>query len=147
MLSLEAEEEIERRPEEVFGFVATNHFQNHPKWDPSITEMTPITSGPMHVGATARLVRDDRGKRVEGTLEVTEYEPDRLFAAVSRFGPFTLYQRATCEPLASGRTRLHLRIDTQARGPLRLLLPLMRKQFRNTMATSLLTVKRSVEQE
>jgi hypothetical protein len=146
VLSLEAEEQIERRPEEVFRFVATNHFRNHPKWDPSITEMTPISAGPMRVEATAWLVRNHRGKRVEGTLEVTEYEPERLFAAVSRFGPLTLHQQATCEPLGSGRTRLHLRIDTDARGPLKLLLRLMRTRFRKTMATSLLTIKRCVEQ-
>ena len=146
MLSLEAEEQIERCPEEVFRFVATNHFQNHPKWDPSISEMTPISEGPMRVGATARLVRNDRGKRVEGTLEVTDYEPDRLFAAVTRFGPFTLRQQATCQPMGSGQTRLDLRIDTDARGPVKLLLPLMRGQFRKTMAGSLMRIKRCLEQ-
>ncbi len=145
-MRLETEEPIARPPEDVFRFVATDHFQNHPKWDPSITEMTPISPGPMGVGSTARLVRNDRGKRVEGTVQVTEYEPDRTFAAVSRFGPFTLHQYASCEPLGSGSTRLHLRIDTDARGPLRLMLPLMRAQFRKTMRTSLLTIKRCVEQ-
>ena len=136
---------IEKPPVDVFRFVGTHHFQNHAKWDPAITEMTPMSAQPMAKGSTARLVRTDRGKRVEGTMMVTEYEPDRVFAAVSRFGPFVLHQRAVCDPAPGDGTRLQLTIDTRARGPLRVLLPLLRSRFRQTMAASLQTIKKQVE--
>jgi hypothetical protein len=55
--------------------VATDHFENHPKWDPAVTSITKISPGPMGVRTTARLVRIDRSRRVEGSMEVTEYEP------------------------------------------------------------------------
>ena len=90
----------------------------------------------MGVGTTARLVRTDRGRHVEGTMEVTEYEPVSSFTEVSRFGPFTLHARATLEPVAPASTRLELVIDTRARGAVRLLLPLLRGTFRKTMARS-----------
>ena len=144
-MRLEAAQVIERRPEDVFRFVATDHFQNHPKWDPAIEQMTPTSPGPMAKGATARLVRRDRGRVMEGIITVTEYEPVRTFAAVSRFGPFTLRQRASLEPAPGGATRLHLAIDTAVTGPIRLLLPLLKPQFRKTMAASLLTIKQHVE--
>jgi hypothetical protein len=96
-------------------------------------------------GSTARLVRRARGKTVQGTLMVTEYEPVRVFAAVSQFGPFTLLQRAVFEPVPDGRTRLRLMIDTRAAGGMRLLLPLLKPQFRKTMARSLLSIKEQVE--
>jgi Polyketide cyclase / dehydrase and lipid transport len=144
-MRLEAAQVIERRPQAVFRFVATDHFQNHPKWDRAIEQMTPTAPGPMAKGATARLVRRDRGKVMEGILTVTEYQPVRAFAAVSRFGPFTLWQRASLEPVPGGATRLHLAIDTAATGPIRLLLPLLKPQFRKTMAASLLTIKQHVE--
>jgi hypothetical protein len=38
--------------EDVFRFVATDHFQNHPKWDPAVEQMTPASPGPMAQGAT-----------------------------------------------------------------------------------------------
>jgi hypothetical protein len=142
---LEAAQVIERRPEDVFRFVATEHFQNHPKWDPAIEQMTPTSPAPMAKGATARLVRRDRGTVMEGIITVTEYEPVDTFAAISRFGPFTLRQRASLEPVPGGATRLHLAIDTAATGPIRLLLPLLKPQFRKTMAASLLTIKQHVE--
>jgi hypothetical protein len=65
---LAASQVIERPPAEVFRFVATDHLQNHPKWDPAVTAITQTSPGPMGVGATARLVRTDRGRRVEGTM-------------------------------------------------------------------------------
>ena len=107
--------------------------------------MTPTSRGPIRRGSTARFVRTDKNRRTEGSLTVTEYEPDRVFAATSRFGPFELHQHAVCEPLPGGATRLLLTIDTRASGAMRLLLPLFRRQFRRTMAASLRTIKQHVE--
>ena len=125
--------------------MATEHFQNHPKWDPAVTSITQTSPGPMGVGTTARLVRTDRGRRVEDSMEVTEYQPVRSFTEVSRFGPFTLHARATLAPVAPSSTRLELVIDTRARGVIRLLLPLMKGTFRKTMARSLRIIKQQVE--
>jgi hypothetical protein len=142
---LSASQVIERPPAEVFRFVATDHFHNHPKWDPAVTSITQTSPGPIGVGTTARLVRTDRGRRVEGSMEVTEYQPVRSFTEVSRFGRFTLHARATLEPVAPASTSLELVIDTHARGAIRLLLPLMRGTFRKTMGRSLRSIKQQVE--
>jgi Polyketide cyclase / dehydrase and lipid transport len=142
---LSASQVIERPPAEVFRFVAADHFQNHPKWDPAVTSITKTSPGPMGVGTTARLVRTDRGRHVEGSMEVTEYQPVSSFTAVSQFGPFTLHAQARFAPVAPASTRLELVIDTHARGAIRLLLPLMRGAFRKTMARSLRIIKQHVE--
>jgi hypothetical protein len=144
-MRLQAEELIERPASEVFRFVATEHFQNHPKWDPALLEMTPTSAGPIGRGSAARLVRSDRGRRSEGVITVTEYEPDRSFAATARFGSFELDQRLVCDPVAQDRTRLLLTIDTRASGVIRIVLPVLRRQFRMTMTRSLRTIKRYIE--
>ncbi len=82
---------------------------------------------------------------MEGAVTVTEYRPDRDFAAVAEFGPFRLRQQVLCSPGATGGTRLTLVIDTQARGPLRLVLPLMRPRLARTMHASLRSIRRHVE--
>ena len=99
----------------------------------------------MGVGTTARLTRTDRGRQLQGSLEVTEYQPVRSSTVVSRFGPFTLEARTTFAPVAPASTRLQLVIDTHARGVIRLLLPLMRGTFRKTMVKSLSIIKEQVE--
>jgi Polyketide cyclase / dehydrase and lipid transport len=142
---LSASQVIQRPPAEVFRFVATEHFRNHPKWDPAVTSITKTSPGPIGVGTTARLVRTDRGRRVEGSLEVTEYQPVSSFTEVSRFAGFTLHARATFALVAPASTSLELVIDTRARGAIRLLLPLLRGTFRTTMARSLGRIKEQVE--
>jgi hypothetical protein len=142
---LAASQVIERPPAEVFRFVATEHFQNHPKWDPAITAITKTSPGPMGAGTTARLIRTDRGRRIEGSLEVTEYEPVSCSTVVSWFGPFTLQARTTFAPVAPASTRLQLVIDTHARGVMGLVLPLLKGSFRKTMVRSLRSIKEQVE--
>ena len=144
MVRLQASQTIDRPPDQVFQYVAAEHFKNHPRWDPNIVELTQTAPGPMGAGATARLVRVDQGKRVEGTVEVVAYEPDRCFAAGARFGPFVLRQRADFEPVGAERTRLTLTIDTEAAGLMRFLLPLFKRTFARTMAQSLQRIEEAV---
>jgi Polyketide cyclase / dehydrase and lipid transport len=142
---LAASQVVERPPAEVFRFVATDHFQNHPKWDPTVTSITKTSPGPMGIGTTARLVRTDRGRQLQGTMEVTEYEPVTSSTVMSRFGPFRLRARTTFAPVAPASTRLQLVVDTHARGVMGLLLPLLRGKFRKTMVRSLRVIKEQVE--
>ena len=144
MVRVQAMQIIDRPPEQVFQYVAAEHFQHHPEWDPNVVELTQTSLGPMGIGTTARLVRRDQGKRVEGTVEVVGYEPNQSFAAVARFGPFVLRQRAVFEPLAGGRTRLTLTIDTEAAGIMHFLLPLFKRTFARTMAQSLQRINQAL---
>ena len=143
-MQLAASQVIERPPAEVFRFVATDHFQNHPKWDPAVTSITQTSPGPMGVGTTARLVPTGAD-----APRAPWRSPSTSRSAASprcpRFGPFTLHARATLAPIAPASTRLELVIDTHARGAIRLLLPLMKGTFRKTMARSLRTIKEHVE--
>ena len=144
-MRLSASETIDRPAADVFRFVAREHWQNHPKWDPAIVELTQTTPGAIGQGAKAKLVRVDQGRRTEGTVEVVGFEPDRRFDAVSRFGSFLVAQHAFLTPLEDRRTRIDLTIDTRASGVLGLMLWLMRPRFRRTMASSLRTIKDEVE--
>ena len=139
---------VPRPPGVVFDFVATHHFENHPRWDPDVVEMRQTSPGPVAVGTTARVVRRQGRRRVEGTAAVVEYEPDRHAAWDVRFGPFRLHQRADLVPDQRGAaTRLRLTIDTRVQGPIRLIVPLLRGRFRKTMTQSLRTIAALLEQD
>ncbi len=139
---------VRRPPEVVFDFVATHHFENHPRWDPDLLEMSQTSAGPVGVGTTARVVRRQGRGRVEGTATLVDYEPDRRAAWDVCFGPFRLNQRAELVPEQRGTaTRLRLSIDTSAEGPIRMIVPLLRGRFRKTMTQSLRTIAVLLEQE
>ncbi len=145
MVRVQVSQLINQPPDEVFRHVATDHFYNHPKWDPNVIEMVQTSTGPMDIGTTARLVRLDRGKRIEGTVEISEYDPVRRFTAVISFGPFLLYEHADIEPIGKDSSCLTLTIDNRATGLMRVLLPVLRGTFRRTMAESLRRVKEMVD--
>jgi Polyketide cyclase / dehydrase and lipid transport len=141
MTVVSVERVIERPPSAVFDFVATHHFENHPKWDSDVLEMRQTSPGDVRTGTTAQVVRRQGSRRVEGTATVTEYVPDRSAAWDVRFGSFLLKQQAEVIPERSGdATRLRLTIQTAARGPMRFLVPLLRSRFRKTMEQSLATI-------
>lgn len=132
---------------EVFDHVAAHHFDNHPKWDPDVLAMTQTSPGPVGVGTAASVIRRQGKGRVEGTATVTVYEPVRCAAWHVDFGQFQLQQDVELSPEQEGAaTRLALRIETVAHGPLKLLLPLMRGRFRDNMERSMAAIVVLLEQ-
>jgi polyketide cyclase/dehydrase/lipid transport protein len=136
---------VDRPPEDVFRFVATNHYANHPRWDGQVEEIEPLTPGPIAVGARAR-VRRRRGSPDE-VLEVTAYSPPRHFATRDNIGPFLLEMDADFESLGENATLLTLTADTSAKGPVRLALPVLRPIFRRQMRKSAVAIRSMVEAE
>ena len=147
MTVVRAERIVGQPPERVFDFVATRHFQNHPRWDPDLVEMRQTSPGPVGPGTTADVVRRQGRRRVEGTATVTEYQPCRRAAWDVRFGAFGLRQAVDLLPEQDGAaTRLRLVIETRAKGPIKILLPLLRGRFRRTMTRSLEIIESLVGQ-
>lgn len=133
-------------PAEVFDHVAVHHFENHPRWDPDVVEMTQTSPGPVGVGTTASVVRRQGKRLVEGTATVTAYQPVHSAAWRVDFGQFQLQQDVELVPEEAGAaTRLSLCIDTNAHGPLKVLLPLMRPRFRTNMERSVAAIAALVE--
>jgi hypothetical protein len=148
LAEVSVEETVQRPLEAVFDFVATHHFENHPRWDSDVVEMRQTSPGPVQVGTTARVVRRQGDRLVEGTATVREYQPPQRAAWEVRFGSFRLDQQAEFIAERGGAaTRLRLSIDTRAKGPLAVILPLFRGRFRKRMALSLRTIATMLEQE
>ena len=144
-MPLKASTRINRPIENVFEFVAVNHFRNHPRWDPNIIELTPMQSGPVAVGSTARVQRR-KGTENE-VLEVVEFQPPRRFATRDNIGPFLLSVTCLIEPVEPQTSRLILIANTTVAGPMRIVAPLLRPIFARQMRKSLRRIKMMVEQE
>lgn len=147
MTSVQVERVIRRPPSDVFDFVATNHFENHPTWDPEVVEMTQTSPGPVRAGTTARVVRRQGRRTVNGTATVTRFEPTDTASWDVEFGSFRLCQTVTLLPEERGAaTRLRLSIEALAHGPIKVLIPLLRSRFRKTMERSLAIIADRLEQ-
>ena len=86
MLKIEISAVVNRLVEEVFS-VASNP-EDGPKWSPGLVEVKKTSEGLIGVGSTYRLVRMFLGQRIEGDVELTEYEPNLKFTQDSKSRPF-----------------------------------------------------------
>ncbi len=109
-MKLELSQVIDRPPAEVFRFIATNHVQNHPRWDPMM-ELHQLTEGPMGVGTVIHRRHTHAGFPQEGTMEIVEFESERALGMVISDGPIEMHSRMTFEPVGAHATRIKATLD------------------------------------
>ena len=109
-LQFESSQVIDRPIDKVFHFFAVDHVRNHPRWDPDI-ELWLDTDHPIGVGTIIRRRNKRSGTPVEGTMEVVEFEPNRVIAMVIHDGPSEMRGRTTFEAINENQTRLTIMID------------------------------------
>src|SRR5262245_21494645 len=100
MAKLEIDTVINRPVEEVFAFLSNP--ENYPKWVSGTSEVKITSEGPIGVGTTYRSVVTFLGRRIEGEIEFTEYEPNRGYALKTISGPFPLEDSVTFERVEGG---------------------------------------------
>jgi hypothetical protein len=111
VVKLEVSESIDRPPTDVFRFVATDHVKNHPRWDPEMS-LVQETPGPIGVGTRIHRTRTRSESRIEGEMEVIEYDADRTMGAVIRDGPMELRSLMTVAPEAEAASRLTFTVES-----------------------------------
>jgi uncharacterized protein YndB with AHSA1/START domain len=109
-MKLQLSQVIDRPPAEVFRFIATNHVQNHPRWDPKM-ELEQLTEGPIGVGTVIRRRHTHPGYPVEGTMEVVEFSVPQVFGLVIHDGPVEMHSRMTFEPQGQNATLITGSLD------------------------------------
>jgi hypothetical protein len=101
---------IDRPLAAVFHFYADDHVRNHPRWDPDI-KLEQISDGPMGVGTIIHRVNSRSGTPVEGTMEVVEYEPNKVISMIIHDGPAEMRGTTIFESLNDHQTSLTVFIE------------------------------------
>jgi hypothetical protein len=81
---------INRPVEEVFAVVSNP--EGYRRWSPRLVDVKKTTEGPVGLGTTWRLVRQVLGQRLQGDLELVEYEPNRTSPWTAKAGRFRVYR-------------------------------------------------------
>jgi uncharacterized membrane protein len=109
-LQFESSQVIDRPIDKVFHFFAVEHVRNHPRWDSDI-ELWLDSDQPIGVGTIIRRRNKRSGTPVEGTMEVVEFEPNRVIAMLIHDGPAEMRGRTTFQAISEHQTRLTIIID------------------------------------
>ena len=92
--------EIARAPEDVFSYLTDA--SNVPAWQSGVRSAELVDGGEPRTGARMVESRNLLGKDLRTTLEISEYEPPRVFALHALDGPAPLDVRHELEPAGEG---------------------------------------------
>lgn len=109
-VQIQVSQVINRSVDKVFSFFAREHVRNHPRWDPDI-ELWLDSEVPLQVGTIIHRRNRRSGTPVEGTIEVLELEPDRVFATVIHDGPVEIRGRTLFEATGEDQTKLTMNVE------------------------------------
>ena len=131
---------IKRPVADVFRFFAHEHVRNHPRWDPYI-QLEQVSSGPIGIGTIIKRINSRSGRPVEGTMEIVQFEPDRVIGMLTHDGPIEIHGRATFDSVAKNQSVLTLHVE----------IPDMDKSMESMMSSaiqgSLYNIKQMIESE
>ena len=111
-MSVNLSQVIDRKPADVFQFVAVDHVRNHPRWDTKM-ELEQLTEGPIRVGTIVRRRHTHVGDPVDGTMECVEFEPPRAMGWLILDGQVEMRGRMTIAPEGPDRSTLTGSVDIQ----------------------------------
>ena len=98
--------------------------ENVPEWQASAVSSHQLSDGPIGVGTHLQDERRFLGRRARSEVEVTEFEPERLFTLHGISGPVRFTVRHRLERLGDG-TQLHVEAEADPAGISRLMRPVV----------------------
>lgn len=136
---------IARPPADVFAFFVD--FERTPTWVPEFLEMTRADDGPLHQGSVFNYIRKLPIGTQRGTMEITELHVGHRLGWRALPGPVLPHGTWTFTAVEDGAaTRVDEHFAAEIVGPLRLLTPLLRRQFQRDVGKDLRAAKRLLEQ-
>ena len=142
MVKVETSIVIKRPVEEVFEFLLTPG--NTLQWQTGVMESEQTSEGPVGVGTTLRSVSTLLGKRLESTLEITEYEPNKKVGFKTLSGTIPVEGSYTFESVEGG-TKLELEGEGEVSGVFKLAEPLVARTAQRQWEGSFATLKDILE--
>ena len=142
MIDFEISVLIDRPVHEVFTFISNP--LNLAGWQSMVKEVRPVTAGPVAVGSKYTTQGELLGRKLEGLLEVTEYEPDTQFGYQGSAGPMRIHGVMTLKPAGTG-ARVSLKAHGEPGGMFKLAEGLLANQVKSQMIANLERLKSILE--
>lgn len=139
---IEGEIVINRPVEEVFDFVADE--RNEPQFNPRMSRVEKITSGPVGPGTRFSAEMTSLGRPAEMIIEFTAYDRPRKLASETHLSAMEIRGALSFEPVRGG-TLMRWRWEMQPRGLLKAIGPLLGRMGRRQERTIWAGLKRRLE--
>ncbi len=136
---------INRPVEEVFAY-ATDPENNY-KWQPDIEESKLISEGPLEVGSEMIESRKFLGRKMESTLRVTAFEPNKVYSFEVVKGPVPFEAQLTFESTPENGTKIDFVANGELGGFFKIASSLVTRQMQKEIEGNFTNLKNILEQE
>jgi carbon monoxide dehydrogenase subunit G len=142
MINLDLSTLIDRPVKEVFAFVS--NLNNMAKWNSAVVRLEQITPGDVGVGTRFKSVGEMMGRRIEGEVQVTSYEPDTKTGFQMNAGPMQMNVTISFKPVGTG-TKVSLNAQGNPAGVFKLAEGIMQGRVKSMMEENLARLKSVLE--
>lgn len=138
MINLNLETMIDRPMKDIFAFVADPN--NMAQWNSAVISIEQVTPGAVGLGAKFKTAGEALGRRLDGELVVSAYEPDSKCGFQMNSGPMQVNITLTLKTVGSG-TKLDLNAQGNPAGVLKLAEGVLAGQVKTMMEANLARLK------
>jgi len=142
MINLDLGVLIDRPVKDVFAFVANPN--NMSKWNSAVVSLEQVTPGAVGVGTKFKTIGEMMGRRIEGDMQVTAYEPDTKCGFQVQAGPMRVNLTMTFKTVGTG-TKVSLNAQGNPGGLFKLAEGVMVGQIKSMMEGNLAHLKSALE--
>lgn len=144
MINLDLGTLVDRPMTDVFAFVA--NLNNMSKWNSAVVSLEQITPGAVGVGTKFKSVGEMMGRRIEGEVQVTTYEPHTKTGFQMNAGPMQINVTISFKPVGTG-TKISLNAQGNPAGVFKLAEGMMQGRVKSMMEENLVRLKSVLEKE
>jgi len=142
MINLDLGTLIDKPIKDVFAFVANPN--NMPKWNSAVVGLEQVTPGEVGVGTKFKSTGEMMGRRIEGEMQVTAYEPDTKCGFQVNAGPMQVNITLSFKTVGTG-TKVSLNAQGNPAGFFKLAEGVMTGRVKSMMEENLVRLKSQLE--
>ena len=142
MINLDFSALIDRPQKDVFAFVANPG--NMSKWNSAVVSLEQVTPGAVGVGTKFKSVGEMMGRRIEGEMQITAYEPDTKCGFQVTAGPMQVNITLSFKTVGTG-TKINLNAQGNPGGLFKLAEGVLAGQVKSMMEGNLTRLKTVLE--
>lgn len=142
MINLDLSTLVDHPMKDVFAFVSD--LNNMSKWNSAVVSLEQVTPGSIGAGTRFKSVGEMMGRRIEGEVHVTTYEPDTKTGFQMNAGPMQLNVTISFKPVGTG-TKISLNAQGNPAGVFKLAEGMMQGRVKSMMEENLVRLKSVLE--
>jgi carbon monoxide dehydrogenase subunit G len=142
MINLDFSALIDRPQKDVFAFVANPG--NMSKWNSAVVSLEQVTPGAVGVGTKFKSVGEMMGRRIEGEMQITAYEPDTKCGFQINAGPMQVNITLAFKTVGTG-TKINLNAQGNPGGLFKLAEGVLAGRVKSMMEENLARLKTVLE--